>query len=189
MELTIDRQLMYDQVVLISHLIPSPRTRLLIQAEEQGQTVMVTGWYRRMAIACSVPAIVQQGGMVWIRLGVWRRCFALEPVQRFTLTVSRSSPYLRLIAPNLQIDVPCYHRTSSHYLPVRQYEWDSMTHACVAQCCECGLILSGPYQGVMVLKEGKPYLQAATTHGLCKHCAGRKLHQWRESKAHRPQSL
>lgn len=187
MEVIVDRQLMYDQLVLVSHLIPSQRTLLLIHAEEQTQTVIVAGWYRRMGLACYVPAIVQQGGMTWIRQGVWRRCFALEQIQRFTLIVPSSSPCLRLLAPNLQIDVPCYHRKVPHHQPpVRRYEWESLTHAYVTQCCECGLLLSGPYQGVTVLKDGKPYLQAATTHGLCQRCAVRKLQQWRESKAHHP---
>jgi hypothetical protein len=53
----------------------------------------------------------------------------------------------------------------------------------LAQCCECGLILNGPFQGKQYLTlEGKPDLTVCQSHGICQPCAETKIKAWRASK-------
>lgn len=49
----------------------------------------------------------------------------------------------------------------------------------LTQCCECGMFLSGPYQGVVALKPtGTPDLSLGVSHGMCQPCADSKLATW-----------
>lgn len=53
----------------------------------------------------------------------------------------------------------------------------------LAQCAQCGMALSGPYQGVQHIdKTGKPDLSIGVSHGLCKDCADTILLRWRSKK-------
>lgn len=49
----------------------------------------------------------------------------------------------------------------------------------LTQCCECGLMLSGPCEGIQfTTTDGKPDLRIGVSHGMCQPCADKKLAQW-----------
>lgn len=54
------------------------------------------------------------------------------------------------------------------------------------QCCECGVILSGEYEGVRFLDEdGRPDLSIGVSHGYCTSCAEATLHEFQQRRRQR----
>lgn len=54
----------------------------------------------------------------------------------------------------------------------------------LAQCCECGILLSGPYIGLTCCNEyHKPDLRIGQTHGMCEPCRTRKWDEYVAKKA------
>ena len=59
----------------------------------------------------------------------------------------------------------------------------------IAQCCDCGVMLSGPNINIVFLKpDGSPDLSIGETHGMCHPCADKKLAAWKKKRACRLQN-